>query len=157
MAMTDRDRKKLWGQAAGTCSMCRKPLVHAADHPDDREALVGEEAHIISESRNGPRGTRAVPGMNFDGYYNRILLCRVDHRIIDEQPHEFTVEKLRELKSSHERWVSERLHVMHEELGSTPVGLRPRYPGRGMVLARLRTGKDACKPGNIAPKSLRQR
>ena len=83
MAMTDPDRKKLWGQAAGTCSMCRKPLVHAADHPDDREALVGEEAHILSESRNGPRDTRAVPGMNFDGYYNRILLCRVDHRIID--------------------------------------------------------------------------
>lgn len=54
MAMTDRDRKKLWGQAAGTCSLCRKALIQDAEHPADREALTGEEAHIISESRNGP-------------------------------------------------------------------------------------------------------
>lgn len=142
MAITDRDRKKLWGPAA-TCSICRKVLVHPADHPDDREALVGEEAHIISRSPNGPRGTAAVPGMDFDGYDNFILLCRVDHRLIDEQVHEYTVEKLRELKSRHEQWVRERLRVVPEESVSTPIGLRPKFPGRGMVLPRLKTGKEA--------------
>lgn len=131
------------GKAAGTCSICRKGLVHQAEHPDDRDALVGEEAHIISASRNGPRGSASVPGMDFDGYYNRILLCRIDHRIVDEQPHTYTVEKLRTIRSEHEQWVHDRLHVMPDESASTPVGVRLKHPGLGMVLPRLRTGKDA--------------
>lgn len=141
--MTDHDRKKLWGQAAGTCSMCRKPLIEDAEHPADREAIIGEEAHIISESRSGPRGLASVPGMDFDGYYNRILLCRIHHRIVDDQPHQYTVEKLRGIKSQHEQWVRERLHKLPEESGDAPIGLRPKYPSRGMILPRLRTGKDA--------------
>jgi hypothetical protein len=143
VTITDRDRKRLWGQAAATCSICRKVLVHPGDHPDDREALVGEEAHIISKSPNGPRGTAAVPGMNFDGYYNLILLCRIHHGIIDEQRHEYTVEKLRELKSRHEQWVRERLHAVPDASANIPIGLKPKFPGGGMVLSRLRTGKEA--------------
>ncbi|WP_319448959.1 MULTISPECIES: hypothetical protein [unclassified Mycobacterium] len=143
MAMTDHDRKKLWGQAAATCSICRKALVQPAEHPDDRDALLGEEAHIISASRSGPRGSASVPGMRFDGYYNRILLCRIHHRIVDEQPRKYTVEKLRAIRSHHEQWVRDRLHVMPDESASTPVGVRLKHPGFGMVLPRLRTGKDA--------------
>jgi len=123
--------------------MCRKPLIQDAEHPADREVLIGEEAHIISESRKGPRGLASVPGMDFDGYYNRILLCRIDHRIVDDQPNHYTVDKLRGIKSQHEQWVGERLHKLPEELADAPIGLRPKYPSRGMILSRLRTGKDA--------------
>jgi hypothetical protein len=123
--------------------MCRKPLVEATEHPADRDAILGEEAHIISESRKGPRGTALVPGMDFDTYYNRILLCRNDHRIVDERPHEYTVEKLRGIKSRHEQWVRERLHVLPDESKSTPIGLKHKHPDRGMVLPSLKTGKSA--------------
>lgn len=143
MTISDRDRKKLWGQAAARCSMCRLPLVHGAEHPDDRDTLIGEEAHIISASRGGPRGERGVPGMDFDKYYNLILLCRIDHRIVDEQPHAYAVGKLRDIKSRHECWVRERLYTVSDDSGSVPVGLKPKYPGRGMILRRLTTGKDA--------------
>jgi hypothetical protein len=143
MAMTDHDRKKLWGLAAGTCSICRKGLVHTAEHPDDHDALVGEEAHIISESRNGPRGSASVPGMDFDGYYNRILLCRIDHRIVDQQPHMYTVDKLRAIRSQHEQWVHETLHTIPDVPAGTPPGVRLKHSRMGMVLPRLRSGKDA--------------
>lgn len=143
MGMTDHDRKKLWGLAAAKCSICRKALVHAPAHPDDRDALVGEEAPIVSESRNGPRGSAAVPGMDFDSYHNRILLCRIDHRIVDEQPSLYTVEKLRALRSLHEQWVRKRLYVMPDESHCAPIGLRLKQPGPGTLLTRLRSGKDA--------------
>ncbi|MGH3561088.1 MAG: hypothetical protein ACRDTN_04610 [Mycobacterium sp.] len=81
--------------------------------------------------------------MDFDGYDNRILLCRVHHRIIDEQPHEYTVKKLRELKSRHEQWVRERLHIVPGAAAGTPIGLRPKFPGQGMVLPHLKTGRGA--------------
>lgn len=81
--------------------------------------------------------------MDFDTYHNRILLCRIHHRIVDEQPHQYSVEDLRGIKAQHERWVRDRLHDLPEELGNAPIGLKPRYPSRGMLLPRLRTGKDA--------------
>lgn len=143
MTIADRDRKRLWGQSAAMCAICRHVLIHPAEHSDDREALIGEEAHIISRrAPRGPRGDAEVPGMNLDGYYNLILLCPIHHAIVDEQTGLYTVEKLRELKSRHEQWVRDRLQVVPES-DSTPVGLKPKYPGRGMILPRLRTGKDA--------------
>jgi len=140
VAMTGRDRKRLWGQAAATCSMCRKELVELADHDDDREALVGDEAHIISELSSGPRGDAAYADIDFDSYDNRILLCTIDHRIVDEQVHEYSVQKLHELKSKHEQWVRRCLRTLPDD---DPPGLRPKFTGRGMVLPRLRTGRDA--------------
>lgn len=142
--MKDHDRKKLWGKSAGTCCLCRIPLVHESDHPDDPDALVGDEAHIISSSALGPRGTAAVAGMDFDGYYNRILLCRIHHRIIDAQTNEYTVEKLRCLKSQHEEWVRSRVrNVDAPEPKPERDGLRPRFPGEMMILPRLKGGRDA--------------
>ena len=141
--MSDHDRKKLWGQAAARCSMCRKQLVATAAHAADADALIGEEAHIISASAIGPRHGDAVPGMDFDGYYNRILLCRNHHRVVDEHPHTYPVDKLRKMRSQHERWVRERLYVIPLQASGLPFGLRPARPGAGMALPRLRTGKDA--------------
>ncbi|WP_156409401.1 hypothetical protein [Mycobacterium sp. Root265] len=143
MTMKDHDRKKLWGQAAATCSMCRKPLVSIASNASDPDALIGEEAHIISASRRGPRGAASVAGMDLDGYYNKILLCRVHHRIVDEQTNAFPVEKLREIKSQHEEWVRNRLHVIDGDVDNHPFGLRHKSSGSGMILPRLRNGKDA--------------
>ena len=61
MAMSSRDRKRLWGRQPRRCCVCRRELVGAAAHPDDREALVGDEAHIVSPARNGPRATLPLP------------------------------------------------------------------------------------------------
>lgn len=139
MGITDHDRERLWAQAASACSICRNELLAPADHPHDREALVGDEAYIVSPSLDGPRANTAVPGMDFDAYDNRILLCKFDHRIVDELPDMIRAETLHELKSKHERWVRRRLHIVSDE----SIGLRPKFPGRGMVLSRLRRGKDA--------------
>lgn len=138
--MSDRDRKRLWGKAASSCCVCRRELVETAHHPDDRETLVGDEAHIVSPVLNGPRGVAAVPGIDIDGYFNRILLCKHHHRVVDEQVHEFTVEKLYTLKRKHEEWVRRTLHTVPMD---EPFGLRPKFPGTGMMLPRLRTGADA--------------
>ncbi|WP_422743603.1 hypothetical protein ACN27E_18350 [Mycobacterium sp. WMMD1722] len=101
---------------------------------------MGDEAHIISPSKNGPRGGVDLPDIDIDGYANRILLCKRHHQIIDEQVHEFTVEKLRAMKAKHEEWIRRMLHTIHAE---EPIGLRPRFPSCGMLLPRLRTGADA--------------
>jgi hypothetical protein len=88
--------------------MCRVPLV-AAKTDDDPEAIVGDEAHIAAQSPGGPRWDQRPPGVGIDSYDNLILLCRVHHKVIDDQPHQYTAGRLLEIKADHERWVSDRL------------------------------------------------
>lgn len=67
--------------------------------------ILGEEAHIIARSEDGPRG-REDTLSDVDGYANIILLCANDHKRIDSQPAVFTASRLRELKSDHEKWAA---------------------------------------------------
>jgi hypothetical protein len=44
-----------------------------------------------------------------DTYSNLILLCNVDHKVVDDQPETHTVQHLTNLKASHEKWVKDTL------------------------------------------------
>jgi hypothetical protein len=107
MTVADRTRKLLWGRAGDRCAICRMPLSQDAPHPADRATVLGEECHIVGRSLDGPRGGEAVGDL--DGYANLILLCAGDHAVVDGQSATWTVERLRQTKAAHERWVVARL------------------------------------------------
>ncbi len=135
MAMTDHDRKKLWGKAAATCSICRRPLVHPAERPEDRDALVGEEAHIVSESPNGPRGFASVPGMNF-----RQLLQ--PNSLVPHRPpsHRRATTRLHRGEAAGDKVSARTVGALSgytyipEPAAGTPLRVRLKEPGLGMVL-----------------------
>ncbi len=106
--ITDKTRKMLWGRSGNRCAVCQNELVVNATSVDD-ESIVGDECHIISSRPNGPRYDPSYPQEKLDAYENLILLCRVHHKTIDDQCESYTVDKLRQLKVNHERWVSEKL------------------------------------------------
>jgi len=110
MAINPRTRQILWGKAGATCAFptCCRPLVRDGTSVD-REVLVGEIAHIVAQSQEGPRGNFEVPGGSIDGYDNLILLCHEHHELIDQQPHTYSVERLLQFKTDHEKWVRIRL------------------------------------------------
>jgi hypothetical protein len=108
VAISDRTRKLLWGRSGDRCAMCRKPLSRDPEHASDRVALVGEECHIVGRSPDGPRGGEHRVG-DIDGYENLVLLCASDHAAADGHEASWTVERLRETKAAHERWVAARL------------------------------------------------
>lgn len=69
----------------------------------DDPSVFGEEAHIIGKAKNGPRAKRIA---DIDTYSNLILLCRKHHKQIDDQVEHFTVERLRDIKERHEKWIA---------------------------------------------------
>src|SRR5436309_1061964 len=83
MPLTVRDRKLLWARAGGTCALCKSHLTADA-MSGDKDVVLGEEAHIVSEEPNGPR-SRPMPRKEVDAYTNLLLLCPSDHKIVDEQ------------------------------------------------------------------------
>lgn len=102
MAITDHDRKLLWGRSGNRCALCWTLLTVSATDAD-RDAIVGQECHIIPRSPRGPRGDGETAGS--DAYENVILLCSVHHTQVDEQRHTYTAAVLRSLKAAHEAWI----------------------------------------------------
>jgi hypothetical protein len=108
--MNLRDMKMLWGRSGNRCAICKSELVADALVPADDPSVVGDMAHIVARKPEFTRGD--YDGMSEEqreAYENRILLCKIDHKKIDDQPNYFTVDKLRELKAAHEKWVREQL------------------------------------------------
>lgn len=108
MSITDKTRKVLWGQSGSLCAFCKTPLVIDASALDS-ESVVGDECHIISGAPNGPRFDPSLSPEAIDGLGNLLLLCRVHHKLVDDQPETFTAATLAQLKANHEQWVRERL------------------------------------------------
>lgn len=114
MGISVPDVKRLWGKAAGKCShpTCD---VNCLPFLDDKDTVVvGEMAHVIARSVDGPRGRSSDSD---DGYPNLILLCPTHHRLVDKAPEgKFAVATLLQWKAEHEGRIAKVLEapVFHE-------------------------------------------
>lgn len=105
MSITDKTRKVLWGRSGNRCAICRKPLVIDAT-AQDNHSIVGDECHIHSGAPNGPRHDSAVNANVIDEVDNLLLLCRVHHKMVDDQFETYSADLLRTIKCNHEQWVN---------------------------------------------------
>lgn len=138
MAVSDKTRKILWGRSGNRCAMCRRELVADATAADD-ESVVGDECHIVSPRERGPRYDPSFPRERLDLASNLILLCRVHHKMVDDQPETYTADVLSAVKGNHETWVS--LSLTEDEVPN-PVRIRRIESNVPSHLERLQSGED---------------
>jgi hypothetical protein len=137
MAISDKTRKILWARSGNRCAVCRRELVINATAADD-ESVVGDECHIASGRPQGPRFDDQYPSDRIDDADNLILLCRVHHKMVDDQCVTYTMEALRALRSRHERWVSDRLASAPRMMS---IVVRPPEGGPATRLSRVFSGQ----------------
>jgi len=101
----DIDRKKLWGRAGSRCAICNRELTRL----DRIDSIIGDEAHIRSKREAGPRHEPSYPAEKLDTYENLILLCKIHHKLVDDNEAKYKTERLVETKDRHERHVSAAL------------------------------------------------
>lgn len=130
MVVSDRTRKLLWGRSGNRCAICRCELVMSATSLD-QESVVGDECHIVARKPDGPRGDPGISEVDVDAYPNLILLCKIHHKLVDDQPSTYTADVLRAQKCKHEQWVRETLH----DASSTNARIH--------IAPRIHTGKEA--------------
>lgn len=141
MAVPLKGQRILFQKSGNLCAFpdCRRVLTadaSAADGP----VVLGDVAHIVAESANGPRGNHSLPQEERNQYDNLILLCTQHHQLVDAQPQTYSVERLRAMREDHERWIEKTLGVGHgsaaeprpmktETVYSTllPIERMPRY------------------------------
>lgn len=131
MAITDKTRKKLWAKSGNRCAICKIELFQENDE-DDGTVNVGEECHIISGKKTGPRHQPKL--LAYDSYDNLLLLCRNHHKEIDTLTETYPEELLRYMKANHENWVSEALRsTLDISNHKTPKFLKRIISGKELV------------------------
>jgi len=101
-----RVRLALWAKSAGRCTLCNRRVLN-----DNRtyyhSIAAAEMAHILGATTTpgSPRGTQELDqDHDLESEDNLLLCCHDCHRLIDDRDHvhNFTPEKLRDLKARHE-------------------------------------------------------
>lgn len=108
MGIKQKDIKILWGRSGNRCAICRTELTQNALAVTSSFTL-GEQAHIVGDKIGSARSTSPLTAEQRDSYHNLILLCPTHHTEIDSNEADWPVEKLHQVKSEHELWVTETL------------------------------------------------
>lgn len=111
MSVSNKTKTKLFGKSALRCAICREVLVVDMEN-SDKFSITGEICHIIAQEPNGPRGDASVSEKYLDSYDNLIILCRTHHKVIDDNPTEYPIEPLKQIKTEHENWVENELKIL---------------------------------------------
>lgn len=109
MPVSEKIKRVIWSKSAGKCSICREDLLLDGGDAEELTHLVGEVAHIVAEKGDGPRGAFELDLAARNSEKNLLLLCLAHHKVIDDDPNSYPVDRLLEIKSTHENWVSESL------------------------------------------------
>lgn len=99
----EKIKLNLWVRAAGRCEYegCNEPLWK--DSLTLAKMNAAYVAHIIADSPKGPRGHETLSEELAADISNLMLMCDKHHRLIDKEDVQgHSVEKLREMKKSHE-------------------------------------------------------
>lgn len=103
----EADRRHIIAMSGGRCNRCRTKLFLENDFGEI--ARIGDDAHIVAASENGPRGDSHVDAQQRASFENILLLCKNCHAEVDQQPQEFSVSTLMQLREEHYDWVDECL------------------------------------------------
>src|SRR4029079_1237914 len=63
---------------------------------------IAEAAHVNAASKKGPRAKRGLTSTYLKSAGNGIWLCRVCHKMADDDPVRFDEARLKQMKSDHE-------------------------------------------------------
>jgi len=135
MSITDKTRKILWAHSGNRCLLCKTELAQKTDD-NSINVIIGEECHIISASKNGPRGNVEYD-KDHDGYENLMLLCANHHKEVDELTDKYTVTVLHLVKGLHEQWVKTTLERDVTTFANDQLNVKS--------LPRVKTGQQALE------------
>lgn len=108
MGINQKDIKLLWGRSGNRCAICKMILTQDKT-AESASFTLGEQAHIVGEKENSARGMSMLTEEHRNSYHNLILLCPNHHAEIDKNEEDWPTERLYQIKSTHELWVTESL------------------------------------------------
>lgn len=107
MPVSERTSRIVWGQCAARCCMCKKDLLFELN--GTVSSLIGEVAHIVGETKSAARGASPLSLKERNEAENLLLLCRDHHKVVDDDPTTYPVDRLHQIKIDHLAWIAASL------------------------------------------------
>lgn len=101
------DTKILWAKSGNRCAMCNNILV--IDPHVNSLYPIGEQAHIKGDKPGSARYDSNQSNIERNSYSNLILLCPTCHTIIDKDVTKYSVDRLLEIKTKHEKSIEQAI------------------------------------------------
>lgn len=113
MAVSQTTARLLGLKSGNVCAKtgCNQQLTEPATALDP-EVIIGQIAHIVSQSDDGPRADPTMPQDERDAPENLVLLCREHHVVADRQENTYTIEEMRRWKREHEAAVARQMETL---------------------------------------------
>jgi hypothetical protein len=101
-APSERDQYRIWGAAAGRCTLCNTSVLDSETLGD--AVPIGEMAHIVGATDGSPRGMSDLSRDERALAENLMLVCRNCHKPIDDKGSmgRWTIDELVDKKLAHE-------------------------------------------------------
>jgi len=152
MAVTAVTAKQLALKSGNRCAKpgCGSRLLEQATDFDPA-VTIGQIAHIVAQSDNGPRADPSMPKEERDSEPNLVLLCPEHHLVADAQENTYSVEEMQDWKRSHEAQVDHQmeavvseitfleLEIVADRIASTPA---PATQGFTLTEVRVKMAKN---------------
>lgn len=106
-----KDQKILLAEAGGQCELEGCPEFIYEDMLTKQKFKFGEYAHIIGDSKDGPRGDVILSDEYCTNRNNILLLCPKHHKMIDTIVENYSVDQLFAMKKRHEERVRRILSI----------------------------------------------
>lgn len=109
----EKTRLMLCAAAAGRCEFegCNKFLYE--EELTQLPLNLSQIAHNIASSPAGPRGDVLLSHERSNDLDNLLLLCAKHHKLVDDKPEMYTVEKLKAMKIKHESEIRRLCELMY--------------------------------------------
>lgn len=153
-----RTERTLWAASAGRCEFrgCNESLI--SHHVTNEEGNFVEKAHIEAVSKGGARYRELMDDKELNSAENIMLMCAKCHKLVDDNPEQYTVEELKRMKREHEKrvyWLTEFDNVQKSYLIAYFANIKqfvPRYEDRLLCSAvvndhKIPSGKYATHIG----------
>ena len=117
MAFSAHTIKVLFARSGNRCAhpVCDAELVAAAS-AEDPDAVIGQIAHIVAQSDNGPRADPSLSANERDLAQNLVLLCPTHHRVADSQENTYSIDDMARWKREHEALVESQMQALASNL-----------------------------------------
>ncbi len=116
MPIKEKDKRIVFARCGNRCSFPGCDQIIASKGDSTNYTNTGELAHIKGDKEDSSRYDPNQSDKERNSPDNLILLCGTHHKMIDDQPDVYTVDKLTEMKYQHEEWVISQYSKSTNEL-----------------------------------------
>ena len=112
--LTEPQKLILMGLCGGKCEFrgCNDSVIE--DMLTGTKGNFSNYAHIIASSSHGPRGDENLSEQLSNDESNVMVLCRLHHKEVDDNPEIYTIDVLKRMKNEHENYIKELMKIKKE-------------------------------------------